>query len=206
MVQAGTLFAYLAAFITVVLALALSDLLISAHRLLRARTRVVWRPLPLVLAVWVLLLLLTAFFEIWALTRWEQTSYYGLVWLVGLYFPIFLAACAVLPDEVPADGLDLGEFYFRERRYVVSIIAVGILLDMADTLVSRWDRLATSGFFTFFLPLNLLLLAALAMMAWSARKWVHWVCLAILFGVACLGFSRWAIRGVSAMTQLGLLP
>jgi len=52
MVAPGTLFEYLAAFITIVLAFALGDLLVSLHRLLRARRKVIWAPLPVLLATY----------------------------------------------------------------------------------------------------------------------------------------------------------
>jgi len=206
MVQAGTLFGYLAAFVTIVLALALSDLLISVHRLLRARKRVHWRPLPLVLATFVALSLLTCFFELWDLTRWTSLSYYGLLWQVVQYVPIFLAASAVLPDEVPEDGLDLDQFYFAERRYIVALLAIAFLFNAAGYLVGQWgDILTRSHVSTFvltvFLPMNLLTLAAFAAISWSGRKWLHWISFLILFGLAHVGYSDWVVEGASALAR-----
>src|SRR5688572_18694291 len=124
MVLAGTLFSYLAAFITIVVAIAVGDLAMSLHRLLRARRRVAWRPLPLLAALFVLLALLTLFFELWTLTRLEALSYYALVWMLVPPLLTFLAASAVLPDEVPPEGLDLDAFYFAERRYLYAVLAL----------------------------------------------------------------------------------
>ena len=205
MVQAGTLFGYLAAFVTIVLALALSDLLVSVHRLLRARRRVHWRPLPLVLATFIALSLLTCFFELWDLTRWTSLSYYGLVWQIAQYVPVFLAACAALPDEVPEDGLDLDEFYFAERRYVVALLAIAFLFDAGGYLVRQWgDILArpevSSFVLTVFLPMTLLTLGAFAAISWSERKWLHWVSFLILFALAHVGYSDWVVEGASALT------
>jgi hypothetical protein len=204
MVQAGTLFGYLAAFVTIVLALALSDLLVSVHRLLRARKRVRWRPLPLLLATFIALSLLTCFFELWDLTRWTSLTYYGLVWQVTQYVPVFLAACAVLPDDVPEGGLDLDEFYFTERRYNVGLLAIAFLFSAGDYLVRQWaDILArpeVSNFvLTVFLPMNLLSLTAFAAIAWSRRKWLHWLGFLILFGLAHVGYSDWVVEGASAL-------
>jgi hypothetical protein len=201
MVQAGTLFDYLAAFITIVLAIAFADLAVSLHKLLRARRRVKWHPIPLLAALWVLLALLTSFFAIWELTRLDHLSYYQLVWKIAPQFLYFLAASAALPDEVPPEGLDIHAFYLGERRYFYAILFAALLLDTVDGMVSQWDGLVGNPAFLlgFFLPLNLVALAAFATMGWSANKWVHWAGLALLFLVAHLGFSGWAIRGASAV-------
>jgi hypothetical protein len=205
MVQAGTLFGYLAAFITIVLGLALADMLVSIHRLLRARRRVVWRPLPLLLALVIGLSLLTAFFELWDMTGWERISYYGLVWQVVNYVPIFLAACAVLPDDVPPEGLDLDQFYFEERRYIVALVALGLAFDVGHQIVAGWSEVVADpgSFFFPYLVFNLLFFSAFAAIAWSGRKWVHWIAYAVLLAVAHIGYSMWDISGGSAMTGNG---
>lgn len=204
MVQAGTLFGYLAAFITIVLGLALADLLVSVHRLLRARRRVVWRPLPLLLALVIALSLLTSFFELWEMTGWERISYYGLVWQVVNYVPIFLAACAVLPDDVPPEGLDLDDFYFEERRYIVGLVAVGLALTVGQAIVTGWSEiLADPASILLYLALNLLFFSGFAAIAWSERKWVHWIAYALLLGIAHIGFSVWDISGGSALAAAG---
>ena len=77
MVAPGTLFEYLAAFITIILAIAFSDMATSLHRLLGARRRIEWHPLPLLVALFVLLTLITNFFELWPLTRLDRISYYA---------------------------------------------------------------------------------------------------------------------------------
>ena len=199
MVQAGTLFEYLAAFITIVLGLALADLLVSLHRLLRARRRVIWRPLPLLLALFVFLALLTGFFGAWDMTRWEGITYFGLLWYVVGSVPSFLAACAVLPDEVPEGRFDLDQFYFDERRYVLGLLTVGAIFGFMDTTFNGCDSLRRdpSVWVQFYL-MNFALLAVMGAMILSERKWVHWLSIAILLGLSCYGFAEWKISGAPA--------
>jgi hypothetical protein len=208
MVQPGTLFEYLAAFVTIVLALAVSDLLISLHRLLRARHRVNWRPLPLLFALFVLLTLLTGFFELWALTEVERMSYYGLLFYVGLYFPLFLAACAVLPDDVPETGVDLGHFYQAEKSYVAALMILGLILDLIEETIRVWDRVIGSfGFYwQFYLPLTLACMACFGVIGWTRRLWLHWIAFFILLVIAHAGYSMWSIEGASAIGPSAPLP
>ena len=199
MVQAGTLFEYLAAFITIVLGLALADLLVSLHRLLRERRRVIWRPLPLLLALFVFLSLLTCFFSVWDMTRWKGITYLGLLWQVVVAVPWFLAACAVLPDEVPKGRFDLDQFYFGERRYILWLLAAGGIIGVIVVTINGWDSLRRdpSAYGTYFL-MNFAFLVPIGAMLRSERKWVHWLSMAMLFGLACYGFASWEISGAPA--------
>jgi hypothetical protein len=77
-----SLFEYLAAFVTIVLAIALSDMLMSLHRLLVARARVSWNVIPLAAALFVFLSLLSEFFSIHTAANMATVSFSYLVLLV----------------------------------------------------------------------------------------------------------------------------
>ncbi len=206
MAPPGTLFEYLAAFVTIVVALAIGDMVTSLHRLLRARRRVRWRPLPLLLAAFVLLALFTTFFEIWLLTEIDRISYLGLVGLMAPTIATFLLASAVLPDEVPPEGLDLDAFYFGERRYLFAVMGVAVALNIATAVPrDQFWMLQDPGFlWGFYVPLNALLFVAIGAMWKSARPWVHWLGLAAMFAAAAIGFSSWKVRGEPAVTPAAI--
>ena len=118
---------YVAAFASIILALAVTDLATSMHRLLRARGRVGWHWLPLSLA----LLIRSArwnfwwvFFDVWR----SRTSF-----TLGGFLPDFLTllllffiASAALPDDVPAEELDLDSYYFgKSHLFLDAVFASG---------------------------------------------------------------------------------
>jgi hypothetical protein len=199
-VQAGTLFGYLAAFVTIVLALALSDLAMSLHRLIRARRIVRWHPLPLVAAFWVLLVLLTSFFGLWSLTELSRVSYLHLFWIVLPQVCYFLAAAAVLPDEAQR-GMHLLKFYLAERRYLFAVLALGFSFELIDDVVREYATLtalpplAAARYFAS----NGMVLAAFAAMWASRRRWVHWAGFVVLFLTALLAFVGWDVHGAPAV-------
>ena len=177
MAAAGTLFSYLSAFVTIVLALGLSDLLISLHRLLRQGRTVKWALLPMGWALFVLLALLSEFFSIWSLTTVERVTFGGLILHLLPTFFIFLAASAVLPDEVEPDGVDLDAFYFGQRRYLFLTLACAFFADA--------PRLSLAGGFSFEHllvnvagPSGALGIAFLAL-AFARWRWLHWLVLAL---------------------------
>lgn len=125
------LFAYLAAFVTIVLAIALSDMVMSLHRLIRARDRVKWGALALIAALYVYLSILSEFFSLWVELGVERLTYIDLVGQMVVPTLLSLAAFAVLPDEIPVRGFDLTEFYFKDRRYLVILWASMTIADLS---------------------------------------------------------------------------
>jgi len=200
MVQAGTLFGYLAAFITVLLAIAVGDMAVSLHRLLRARRRVKWHSLPLVAGFVVLLILLTNFFAIWQLTGTQRMTFLELCWLLVPQFLYFLTASAVLPDEIPAKGLDLFDFYMGERRYFFMLLLLAVIVEVVDgTVRLGLFEQDPQRYLTHYLPLNLVSFLSLLAMIWRREKWVHWTAMGILLVVAYFGVLGWQIEGAAAV-------
>jgi TM2 domain-containing membrane protein YozV len=129
------LFAYLAAFVSVILALAVSDWLQSLQRLLRARKRVRWNLVAILAACLVFLSILEEFFDMWRLAGVERFTYVDLLTLIFPPIVISLAAMTVLPDEVPAEGLDLADHYMENRRLVYLLLSLwvfGIFVKVSD--------------------------------------------------------------------------
>ena len=180
MVGAGTLFSYLSAFVTIVLALGLSDLLISFHRLMRHGRAVRWSGLPVAAALFVLLALLTEFFSMWGLVAVARVSFVGLVLHLLPTFFIFLAASAVLPDEVPDGPFDLDAFYFSQRRYVYLTLALAFLGDAPRALEGVAFDL--KEILSIVAPSSAVALIFVTL-AFSRRRWLHWLGLAIVFAL-----------------------
>lgn len=196
MVGAGTLFSYLSAFVTIVLALGLSDLLVSFHRLMRHIRTVRWSGLPLAAALFVLLALLTEFFSMWGLVAVDRVSFVGLVFHLLPTFFIFLAASAALPDEIGDGPFDLDAFYFSQQRYFYVTLALAFLGDAPRALEG--------------VPFNLGAILAIAgpstavaavflVLAFSRRRWLHWLGLFIVFALILSHVPEMVIEAPAAL-------
>ena len=73
------MFAYLAAFVTVVLALALGDMVQSLHRLLRVRAKVRWTLIGLLAALACSIAILEEFFALCVSRAFESVHLYALL-------------------------------------------------------------------------------------------------------------------------------
>src|SRR5688500_20196743 len=119
---------YVAVFVSIILGIALGDLALSTHRLLRARHRVEWHCVTPALALFMLMNGITFW---WASFNWyrELSDFTVGAFLpaVALFVRLFRGGAAVLPDEIPASGFWLKGFYFRGARSVWSIVVVMVL-------------------------------------------------------------------------------
>lgn len=174
---------YLAGFISILVGLSVAEIAQSTHRLLRCRARVRFHWYPFAAAL--ILLLLTI--ELWWNTN--QVIVPGRPVTIGLFLPIviglfllYLTCAAVLPDEIPAEGLDLRAHYFDNARYFWSLFAVLIAGFIAVRLGRNiaylgWARAASA------LPgvaPNMVMVLLFASLGVVRRSWWHTLVLAVM--------------------------
>ena len=185
------LFSYLSAFVTIVLAVALADMIQSSHRLLRARNRVKWDARPLVFGGVVALCVVSEFFSLWSTFDITQLSIGRLLWFLSV--PTFYAflAYSVLPDEVPDEGTDLSDFWDAEHRLWAVMWLTATTLDFARALeptVSQGGDLLPA--LKFMAPIAAGALLSAAIIYFARRKAWSWVGLLLLGGTVIYGVHR----------------
>jgi hypothetical protein len=179
-------FEFLTAFVAILIGLAITDLATSLHRLLRARARVKWDWASLAAAAFVAIQVMAQFWVFWFSQGEQVYTFASTSALAAVLVLVFLMASAVLPDEVPAEGLDLRAFYDANRAYFWSLVALYI----ATVTVQEGA--------VFFAPehrlelisngVGVLLAAALAVTRW---RWFHAVGLAVNLAVLGSRYFLW---------------
>ena len=199
--EKSDLFSYLSAFVTIVLAVAMTDMIQSTHRLIRGRTRVEWDIVPLVFAAVVAATVVSEFFSLWDLFDVSEISFARLIWILAIPTLFALVAYSVLPDEVPAEGLNLRSFYLAERKSWIVIFAVANMLDVVrsvDVIQKLATRYRHPEWVTEYLlhaagTLSVTLLG-LGIMWWGrSRRW-DLAGVLLVSAVAIYGLSMWTIR------------
>ena len=192
------LFAYLAGFVTIMLAIALTDMVQSTHRLLRDRTRVKWDVLTPLLALWVFLWVLSEFFSLWVDARFDRLTYFGLVGLVAVPTLTSLAAFAALPDEVPAEGLDLQRFYFDNLGLLILLLALITIGDVIRIIIYaiRFDGFVALEPWLPFLAMWSVAFACLGLMYIVRARWAQLTGLIGLLAEALIGFASGYIEAL----------
>lgn len=158
---------------SILIGLAIADLSMSLHRLLRARHRVGWDWLPLAAASLVMLLILEFWWIFYGLGTSPVFMQYGAFLLLGASLvSMFLLASAALPDEVPAVGLELGVYYRDNARYLWTLFALFVLLTIAVEAVAQPDG-PLSALLAVRTLFNLMLVALLGSLALVRRRAYH---------------------------------
>lgn len=195
------LFSYLSAFVTIVLAVAITDMIQSTHRLIRCRGRIKWDAAPLLFAAVVAATVVSEFFSLWDLFDVSKISFARLMWILSIPTLFALLAYSVLPDEVPAEGLDLREFYVAERKSWIVIYATASLLDVVrsvDAVNVLADRYHHPEWLREYLAYTARYLPLIAIGLWlmwwgRSRKWDLSGVL-LLAAAAIYGMAEWTIR------------
>jgi hypothetical protein len=116
-------FEYALGLISILMSLALADVVMSLHRLLRHRDSVKWDGRALVAAALVILEVIRIWFAQWTLRDAEAALGFPVyLFLFTHILLLVLTAAACLPDEVGED-CDLSDFYEKNRRYFWSAFA-----------------------------------------------------------------------------------
>ncbi len=178
---------YVSAFASIILALAVTDLATSMHRLLRARARVRWDWLSLAVALLILIATVQywwVFFDVWSSVRSFPLGAFLPAFLTLLL--LFFIASAALPDEVPADGLDLEAYYFENRSYFWILFSLLVVSTTVSAILARATSATSFGDVVRWIVQsgNVPLLAVFALLLATRRRWVH--ASLILFMLAAL--------------------
>lgn len=116
-------FEYALGLISILMSLALADMAMALHRLLRHARTVTWDGRVLVAAALVTLEIIRIWFAQWSLRDLDVALNFPVyVALFGHILLLVLTAVACLPDEVE-ENCDLNQFYDSNRRYFWSAFA-----------------------------------------------------------------------------------
>ena len=169
---------YVSVFISIIIGLAVADLLISFHRLVRIDAKIKWYWLVPGIAVYMLLVLVNFWWgTYWWFAQVKSLSMGGFLPTLLSAVALFLLAAAVLPDDIPEAGLDLKAWYLRNAGQIWLLAFIGLGLVMVQQLRGEIAEIRSRG------NSGLLQIAK----AYAIREWDNLPC---LIAFAVLIFTR----------------
>ncbi len=180
---------------SVLIGLAIADVATSFHRLVRAQAVTRWDPLALLSALFAVVITVGMWFDLWGIRNATSVRHFALyLALVGAFFVLFLIAASSLPDDA-AEGVDLREFYGRNRRYFWSLVTVFEISYAAfgiHFLRGMFDQLPRAVL-AVIVAQWIVLVVVPGVLALVRSRAVHYLGLAVLFTIVFWHYSQMVI-------------
>mgnify|MGYP001556947271 CR=1 FL=1 len=136
-------FSYLSVLLSIVLGLAITQLLGGLAALVRARDRVkMYWPVPVQMAA-VFLISLQLWWALFSLNETRNWTFAAFLIVLLQPVTVYLMAAFITPDVPPEGEVDLRERYFRETRWFFGSIVAALVVSLAKSLV-LWGALPNS--------------------------------------------------------------
>lgn len=164
-----TAFEHLAVLISIVLGLGITQLLTSLHRVVQARQRVRFHPLPLLWAGLIFVTQIEWWWAIFAMRRETVWNFFYFLFVLLSPVTLYLASAFALPEIEPDDTrhYDLRAYYYENRGWFFGIVAAGPVLDAIRRAVQAgtWRDLGAMS--------NAIAAVLVVTLAVSRRPWYH---------------------------------
>jgi hypothetical protein len=162
---------YLLTFLSIIIALGVSDILISLHRMLKIRDQIRWHWIPLAWAAILMMAILNIWFAIhfYLDDKLSETAAGFIFILLPIIF-VLLLCMAIFPDHPDKEEKDLLKWYFNNKNYIFVLF---VLNWISFNFIKVFQQLHDSVPFK---PQQLTLLIPVVLYAIliSSRKvWIH---------------------------------
>jgi hypothetical protein len=191
--------AHIETFISIVVGLALSDVAHSLHRMLRAGRRVRWDLLTPLAALLVTCSVVNTWWTL-DLVFSHAVTFAAFLPNLGSLILLFLLASATLPDQVPAEGLDLKAYYLENRTYFWGLFALWIAALVVNEALLSIAAGQSAGQIIASTWRNLLFVPVFGLLMWTRRRWVHGIVLAFCLVVVV---GSWAFDSAGSPRPAG---
>jgi hypothetical protein len=185
-------FEYALGLFTILIGLALADIGMSFHRLVRRGSAVVWDPLALLATLYAVLIAVGMWFDIWAIRDVAATRnfFFYLSALAELYV-VFLLAASSLPDERDEET-NLRAYYQKNHRYFWTLVLL--------------FQVSYYGHYTYFamhrpyahlahdVAVGAVAITVALGLLWLRARPVHYVGLAVVIALALWDRARYSIN------------
>jgi len=156
MLAAMDAFSYLSVLVSLILGLAITQVLKGFRGLMQSRTRLVGYWPAIVWAILVLVISVQSWWAMFGLRHIPEWTFYGFSAVLAQTIVLYLLAALVLPDFFGDAPVDLREHYYGHRRWFFALLALLIATSIGRQLilVGQLPPRADLGFHVLFAALG----------------------------------------------------
>lgn len=178
-------------FASIIVGVAISDQIVSLHRLLRGNAPVTWHWAQPWFAVLVLLLNVMIWWSIVGQSTKSLT--------IGAFLPVLiqlillaLLTISTLPDRIGPEGIDLAQFYQSNRRYQWLLLALTLIWSMIVDVAEAMSAGTGPGAALFRESEDFVIVLVMVGLAFVRRWWIIAAGMALL----SMGPINWLSRTI----------
>lgn len=182
---------YLILFAAILIGLAVADLSMSLHKLLRMGRTISWHPIVLAVGFIVLCLILNLWWGLYrGLSGVTAITFLEFLPTVFMLLALFLLSATIFPDEKLEPGASLKEYYLETRQQIWGLFAFYLAMVMINIVIRGIELGWTAEqFFQNSYGNAFGLLGSLVLM-WSKRLILHWAMVAYwAYGIGTVWLS-----------------
>ena len=159
-------------FISILTALAMSDVLLSLHKLLKIRKSVKWHWIPLTWAFIVFGFIINVWFTAQnPMNNSLLDTQAGILLYILPFLFLLLMAMAVLPDSPKNDGFNLLEWYYKSKSYIFSLYLLMFSSASINVIINLVNKNSYISPYLI-IPLGIPILASI-LLIYSKNIWIH---------------------------------
>ena len=164
-------FDYLSVLISIILGLAIAKVLTGLATVITARERVDFYWPPIVWAIWIFFICAQHWWAQWTLRFTQEWTFLDFTLLLLVPVGFFLLSALVLPEREENGKLDLGEWFFRNRKWFFGIMFFLPALSIVEEIV-RSGHIASTLNFAFLVAFDAVIVVAFLLKTRKAQEWV----------------------------------
>jgi hypothetical protein len=161
-------FSYLSVLLSIILGLAITQVLLGLRGVMHARARLRMYVPTMIWAVLLLLVFVQSWWSEFGLRRHESWTFLGFSVVVAHAVFLYMLAALVLPDVPPGEVLDLREHYYDTYRWFFAFVVLAALAGIAKEIVLDGRLPSPSN-----LAFELSFATAGAIAGLTRREWYH---------------------------------
>ena len=166
-------------FASIIVGVAVSDQILSLHRLLRSDAPVKWHWAQPWFAMVVLLLNVMIW---WSIASRDDASLTigGFLPLLVTLILLALLTASTLPDRIDKDGIDLADYYQSNRRYQWTLLALALVWRLGSDILESVDTWAELSSLLYDRSADIVVIGVMIAMAFIRRWWLVAIGMALL--------------------------
>jgi hypothetical protein len=164
-------FDYLSVLISIVLGLAIANVLSGLASIIAARRLIDFYWPPVAWAVWLFFIAVQHWWAQWGVRHTQQWTFIDFWLLLLTPVDLFLLSALILPQYRHGEKIDLSEWYFHNRVWFFAIVLFLPILAVAEELV-RSGHMSSLVNLTFLIAFEIVAFCALLLKSKKAQEWI----------------------------------